>query len=33
MYVDREAPSSVRTVIEMLAQSLKQAGELVGVVE
>ena len=33
MYVDREAPSAVRTVIEMLAQSLKQAGELVGVHE
>ena len=33
MYVGREAPSAVRTVVEMLGQSLKQAGELVGVHE
>jgi hypothetical protein len=33
MYVDREAPASVRTVVEMLAQSLKQAGDLVGIAE
>ena len=33
MYVERGAPGSLRTVVEMLGQALKQAGELVGATE
>jgi len=31
MYVERGPPSALRTVVEMLAQSVRQAGDLVGI--
>ena len=33
MYVERGPPPAVRTVVEMLGQSLRQAGDIVGLPE